>query len=99
MPWSNPDLQSPPYILLLYTCVFIFTYFSRDDDSGLMRVELGAGLTTSDISVLAWVPIINNYTATVTYKIDVADGQRAFIRIRATNNGMYIYKMDVMLIN
>ena len=64
-----------------------------------MKVELGAGRTTSDISVLAWVPIINNYTATVTYKIDVADGERAFIRIRATNNGMYILQDGFMLIS
>lgn len=71
---------------------FIFPCFFRDDESGLMKVELGAGRTTSDISILAWMPIIINDTATVTYKIDVADGQRAFIRIRATNNGMYICK-------
>ena len=65
-------------------------YLFRDEQSGLQKIELGAGRTTSDTSVLAWIPIITNQTATVTYQIDVADGERAFIRIRATNNGKCI---------
>ena len=59
----------------------------RDELSGVRLVELGVGLTVSDILILAWTPIFLNRTATILHKIDVADGMRAFIRIRATNNG------------
>lgn len=64
---------------------------SRDDLSGVRLVELGVGLTVSDIAILPWTPIFLNVTATITHKINVADGMRAFIRIRATNNGKYYY--------
>ena len=63
----------------------------RDNLSGLKLVELGAGLTINDISILAWTPIFTNRTATLTHKIDVPDGHRAFIRLRATNHGKFFY--------
>ena len=59
----------------------------RDNLSGLKLVELGAGLTINDISILVWTPIFTNRTATLTHKIDVPDGHRSFIRLRATNHG------------
>ncbi|KAI6660257.1 hypothetical protein LOD99_10427 [Oopsacas minuta] len=68
------------------TNISTFFYEAWDDLSGLQQVELGAGLTISDIAVLAWTPIFINRTATLTHKIDVPDGTRAFIRIRATNH-------------
>ena len=61
----------------------------RDNLSGLKLVELGAGLTVNDISILAWTPIFTNRTATLTHKIDVPDGHRSFIRLRATNHGQF----------
>ncbi|KAI6655616.1 hypothetical protein LOD99_2114 [Oopsacas minuta] len=84
---------SPPVIsrviLISYnsnTNLSIFVYQAWDVESGLKAIELGAGLTPNDISILLWTPIFVNQTATITYRIDVADGQRAFIRIKATNN-------------
>ena len=63
--------------------MIIFMYLFRDEQSGLQKIELGAGRTTSDTSVLAWIPIITNQTATVTY--------------RATNNGKCKYDVAVTL--
>ena len=66
---------------------FFLNYIDRDDLSGLKCVELGAGLTIGDISVLHWTRIFPNRTATLTHQINVSDGMRTYIRLKATNNG------------
>lgn len=66
----------------------------RDKQSGLKQVYVGAGLTYSDTLVLSWKKIFTNKTATLQYKIDVKDGTRAFVRIRAIDNGEYSFQVN-----
>ena len=60
----------------------------RDPVSGIRVAEIGLGQTRKDTLILAWTPV-EDYTH-IQYTFDVPNGIPVWVKMRFTNNGLYI---------
>lgn len=62
-------------------------YSAYDNGSGIASVSLALGRTQYDTSLLPWISIESNGTASVT--VYIPDGMETWIKLRAMNNGQF----------
>ena len=61
-----------------------------DNGSGISDVSFGLGLSPSDTSVFDWTSVAASGSGPVTVSAAIPDGVWTYVKLRATDRGMYV---------